>query len=194
MAHIDRTMSGLLGSLAIPATQLMQSPTAKPLCTTMKKLPNLPSDSEKRVPHRATKSRMLEGRKRVRFEEQRNKIIAREASKSGLEESWYNHTEYRSFQVDARRTMMAFSNVGNDPTLLDESLHCLRGLEKHQFPPHARALYKYQNRQFIRLIVYEHFRLRKQGIMEVEGQLQAMSSLYTVPAKAYAMHLARHSD
>ncbi|CAB9513249.1 expressed unknown protein [Seminavis robusta] len=145
--------------------------------------------SAKRVPHKA---KPTIGRKRVRFEEQRNKIIAKDQGTS-LEDAWYNHKEYRSFQMDARRTVLAFVKTGTDPALVDPSQFCLRGLEKHQIPSKARALYKSQNRHFIRLIVCEHVRLQKQGSQDVDGQLQAMSSMYTVPAKAYAMHLATHT-
>ena len=92
--------------------------------------------------------------------------------------------------MEARTTIIALFQAGNDPFQLDPSEHCLRGLEKHQFPPQVRAVYKAQNRQFIRLIICEYGRLREARVANVEQHLRDMSTLYTVPAKTYALHLA----
>jgi hypothetical protein len=129
-------------------------------------------------------------RKRVRFEEYHNAVIPQEEGQHFTFFPWYNPEEYRSFQMEARNTILAYFQVGNDPFQLDPAEHCLRGLEKHQFPPRFRAILKAQNKQFINLIIGEYSRLREARVADVERKLHDMSTLYTNPAKVYAMHLA----
>ena len=160
--------------------------------------------SAKAAPHsKRTQSktrRCAKSRKRVQFAEQHNRIIgtvdgncSSTNDASDVQTKWYRLDEYRNFQLEARRTLAALLERGNDPSALDPSEHCLRGLEKHQIPPKARAMYKEQNRQFIRLIICEHLRLRQQGVTDPEC-LKKLSSMYTVPARNYAMFLAQRSD
>ena len=126
----------------------------------------------------------------MRFEEQRNTVIPQEEVEAPLSSSWYHPIEYRQMQLDARNTLIALLRAGNDPFRLDPSEHCLRGLEKHQFPPHVRAVYRARNKQFIKLITAEYIRLREAGVPDAELQLHMMSAMYSVPAKTYALHLA----
>lgn len=148
----------------------------------------VPAPGMKRAAHEAG---LTSSRKSVRFEEHRNNVIPRPQTEetSSFFSSWYDAIDYRNFQLDARNTMIAYFQSGNNPFLLDPSQHCLRGLEKHQFPPQVRALYKAQNRQYIRLISSEYSRLREARVADVERQVHEMCALYTVPAKTYARHL-----
>ena len=153
----------------------------------------LPSAKPKYIPIKAKQgASKRKSRKRVRFLEQRNRIIVKEPE-INIWACWYHPGEYRMFQYGARQTLNALVKGGCDPSSLDPSEHCLRGLEKHQLPAEVRAIYRQQNQQFKRFIIGEHYRLRKAGVNDPES-LKAISTLYTAPAKSYAMRLAFRTD
>lgn len=105
------------------------------------------------------------GKKRVRFApEDQNKIVHHNVDTDDWAK-WYNNEEYFNFRMDARRTIMAFREAGNNVSYLDPTEHCLRGLEKHQLPE-VRAYRKQLNKRFIRLVICQHVRLCQAGIQD----------------------------
>jgi len=163
-------------------------------CLALSKLAKAAPISCKRVQIK-TKRRVKKNggiRKRVQFAETNNTVIPRDQS-IDVFTLWYNENEYRNFLLDARRTLLELRRANKDVSQLDPSEYCIRGLEKHQLPVQARAMYKEQNREFIRFIICEHVRLRQEGKAPDET-LKALSCAFTNPAQRYAHYLAHRQS
>ena len=77
------------------------------------------------------KRRLLKTKKTVKFSDKKRVHIVENADdiKGSLHERWYQEDEYKSIKDEYLRTLIAYTKVNMQMTELDESEHCLRGLE-----------------------------------------------------------------
>jgi hypothetical protein len=77
------------------------------------------------------KRRLLKSKKTVKFSDKKCVHIVESADdiKGSLNERWYQEDEYQRIKDEYLRTLIAYTKANMQITELDESEHCLRGLE-----------------------------------------------------------------
>ena len=78
---------------------------------------------KKKMLSKAKKSVTFSGRKCVHIVERVDDV------KGSIQQLWYQEDEYQSIKDEYLRTLIAYTKVNMEITELDESEHCLRGLE-----------------------------------------------------------------
>jgi hypothetical protein len=93
-----------------------------------------------------------------------------------------------SFHLDCTQTIQALKRARGDPSSLDPSVHCLRGLEKRISSKYNRER-RLQQLNIIRLVLKAQEEQRKSGIIDPE-RIKSLSKTLSRMSRDQAFELA----
>lgn len=117
---------------------------------------------------RLPKASCTAAKKSVRFAGAVEVALKKSSSQEELNSAWYAPLEYKSFQIDSRRSLKAVtSNLCGDANAYDASEHCLRGLESCLSPQLYQSR-KEHKRNIVEQVLKEQLLHRLVGIQDPE--------------------------
>ena len=95
-------------------------------------------------------------------------VTERPISAIDLQNMWYDNNEYKYFEFDRRRTILAISQAQGDVNLLNPEEFCVRGLE-HQLTSKQCITRKLKTMQYTRFVLDQQDELRYFGVQDPES-------------------------
>ncbi len=115
--------------------------------------PTLPQECQTTV---SKKRRLLKDKKKVRFSDEKCLHIVENNDdiKESLRERWYQKEEYQRMKDDYLKTLVAYTKVNMKTSELDESEHCIRGLETQISILILRMPYRNRQKKVVKSVLH----------------------------------------
>lgn len=135
--------------------------------------PTLPQE---RQTNASKKRRLFKDKKKVRFSDEKRLHIVENSDdiKESLRERWYQEDEYQRIKDDYLKTLVAYTKVNMKTSELDESEHCLRGLETQISILILRMPYRNRQKKVVKSVLHLQ-QIQKSMKQEDTAALREMS-------------------
>lgn len=137
------------------------------------------------------KRRLLKDKKKVRFSDEKSLHIVENNDdiKESLRERWYQEEEYQRIKDDYLKTLVAYTKVNMKTAELDESEHCIRGLETQISILILRMPYRNRQKKVVKSVL--HLQLIQKSMKQPDtAALREMSLIVSKQDNLKAIKIA----